>query len=481
VGQGTPHSDRRAASIDFAADRQLARPLRGRTLTETQIASWAQDLPGPGDAVLAAARGRAIWWSQADAPWSQFSIVAPQELGEREVLRERLKAGRFVALVPLLHLLRAVCHEHDREQPPLRASFVIDDPNLHRPSYGYLDYARLIAHARDHGYHVGLAMVPLDGWLINRRAAAMVRENPAALSLLMHGNNHLADELGRARNDHDAEVTLAQALRRTAAFERRSGLPVGRVMVPPHEACSMSALKAMSRLGFDAACIGRRLPWKSGADQHAEPWWPLMKWHPADMIDGTLPILPRYLLDRPREDLVFRALLRQPLILYGHHWDFADGLEILADATSYINGLGDVRWNSAATIARHGAFTRSERQTLVVEMHARRATVSISDGTSAIRVTVADGWGEPPGRLVATGIGQSAMTRQDHGWISDALAAPSRSKLELELEAARTVDPQRIAIPRAAPWAVARRAIVELRDRARPLWPGAPASATDDA
>ena len=61
--------------------------------------------------------------------------------------------------------------------PPPRASFVIDDPNLHWPSYGYLDYRELVAHAPQHGYHVGLATVPLDGWLIDRRAAALVARN----------------------------------------------------------------------------------------------------------------------------------------------------------------------------------------------------------------------------------------------------------------------------------------------------------------
>jgi len=39
-------------------------------------------------------------------------------------------------------------------EPPLRACFVIDDPNLHWPSYGHLDYRRMAEHARRGGYHV---------------------------------------------------------------------------------------------------------------------------------------------------------------------------------------------------------------------------------------------------------------------------------------------------------------------------------------
>ena len=52
-----------------------------------------------------------------------------------------------MGLVPLLHLLHHVCRELDWCEQPLRASFVIDDPNLHRGSYGFLDYAGMIAHA----------------------------------------------------------------------------------------------------------------------------------------------------------------------------------------------------------------------------------------------------------------------------------------------------------------------------------------------
>lgn len=455
------------AQVEFADDADIARPLRGRRLTELLLSTAASARPCGRDRVLAVSGATALWWACAGAAWSQSSACTLDELRDGETLRERLSVGRFMALVPLIHFLRRVTAVLACEQQPLRASFVIDDPNLHWPSYGYLDYAEMVAHADEHGYHVGLAMVPLDGWLCNRRAASLIERNPAAVSLLMHGNDHLARELGALQNDRRAEAVLAQALRRTRAFERRSGLEVQRVMVPPHEACSAKALKAMARLGFDAACIGRPRPW--GEHDPPPPSRSLMRWGPADMVDGVLPVLPRYLIDRPREELVLRALLGQPLILFGHHWDFADGLELLAEAAGFIDGLGDVRWDSVAQIARRGYHRRRDGESLHVQTHARRVTVEVPEGVQAVHVVAAEGWGTGPAQLLARQGGCANVLQPDRDGVFAALEVVPGSCLELELLPLRVVDPAAVPPARAAAWPIGRRALVELRDRMRPL------------
>ena len=132
------------------------------------------------------------------------------------------------------------------------------------------------------------------------------------------------------------------------SLERRTGLAVNRVMAPPHGACSEPALRAMFRLGMEAACVSRPYPWRDGL----APPTPLAGWRPAEMVAGGLPVLPRYFLGLPRDDLAFRALLGQPLILYGHHGDFAGGLDLLEQATRDINDLGDVEWGPLGRIAR---------------------------------------------------------------------------------------------------------------------------------
>ena len=468
------------AVVTLADDVRLQRPLRGRAIPEDAAAAELPLAPPRPESVLAASGRRPVWWQASEAhDYLCISAYPLPQTTAGEALRDHLKPGRFMGLLPLLHFLDRVVSGQNWEPPPLRASFVIDDPNLHWPSYGYLDYPEMVAHADRHGYHVGLAMVPLDGWLANRRAASLVKRNPSVLSLLMHGNDHRSGELVRLAGDRAANAVIAQALRRTASFERRSGVPVQRVMVPPHEVCSKSALRAMFRLGLDGACIGRRYPWRgrltSFADASSLAKWrpadalPLAKWHPTDMVAGGLPIIPRYRIDQPWEDLVFRALLHQPLILFGHHGDFTQGLEVLAEAADYVNGLGEVQWGSVGWIARQSFLTKRSGEALVVQMHSRRVTVEIPEDVTVLEVgtpSLSDG---EPARHLAYGADRASMVRDNYGWTSGSLHVVPGTRLNLTLAPDRSLDPALVDARRVTPWPLVRRALAEGRDRIQPL------------
>jgi len=296
----------------------------------------------------------------------------PAELAEGEALRERLRPGRNKALLALARFLADLTAHLRPAPPPLHAAFVIDDPNLRRRRYGHIDYLELLSNARAHGYHVSIAMVPLDGRLAHRDSAAtrIFREGSEHLSLCVHGNDHDGPELGRPTRDEDARVLVAQALRRTAAFERRTGLTVDRVMVPPHERLSEPAARALRACGFDAVCTTRPYPWI--ADTLECHWLarppeagPLAAWHPVDRVASGLPVLLRAEFGHPREDLALRAFLGQPLILYGHHELLAGGPAALAEAAAQINQLGDVRWCSLGEIARALAPGRTAKDMAV--------------------------------------------------------------------------------------------------------------------
>jgi hypothetical protein len=466
--------------VSFAQDIRIRRPLRGRAIREDAAAAKLPLLPSRPELVFAAIGRKPVWWQASEAQEDLCVSAYPlPQLTEGDALRDYLRPGCFMGLLPLLHFLDHVVSGQNWEPPPLRASFVIDDPNLHWPSYGYLDYPEMVAHADRHGYHAGLAMVPLDGWLANHRAASLLKRNPSALSLLMHGNDHRSGELGHLADDRAAEAVVAQALRRTIAFERRSGVPVQRVMVPPHEVCSKSALRAMFRLGLDGACIGRRYPWRGRLTSFADAsslakWrpadaWPLAKWHPTDMVAGGLPIIPRYRIDQPWEDLVFRALLHQPLILFGHHGDFAQGLEVLAEAADYVNGLGEVQWGSVGWIARQSFLTKRSGEALVVQMHSRRVTVEIPEDVTVLEVgtpSLSDG---EPARHLAYGADRASMVRDGYGWTSGSLQVVPGTRLNLTLAPDRSLDPALVDARRVTPWPLVRRALAEGRDRIQPL------------
>ena len=91
---------------------------------------------------------------------------------------QHLRGPRLLDLLPLIHWLKSLPGQEGYEQGPLRACLIFDDPNLHRPTYGFISFRDLADHARANGYHAAMATVPLDAYLLNERAAAVFRENP---------------------------------------------------------------------------------------------------------------------------------------------------------------------------------------------------------------------------------------------------------------------------------------------------------------
>ncbi len=477
--------------VVLADEPGMARSLRGQAIAETATAEERLS-PGPGSTVLASVEDKPVWWrgdatvavretapaitpsgSGSSASYSAYPLASMQE---GEALRDHLRIGRFMGLLPLVSFLEEVLGADGWRLPGPRAAFVIDDPNLHRPSYGFLDYAELAAHADAHGYHVALATVPIDGWLADRRAAALLAGNPQALSLVMHGNDHLARELDRLDTDPRAERAMAQALRRIAGLERRAGVSVDRVMTPPHGACSETALQAMFRLGIEAVSAAPPYPWRVGLPTAT----PLAGWHPAELVAGGLAALPRYALGAPREELALRAMLGQPLILYGHHDDFAQGLDVLAQAATEIGRLGDVRWESLGNIARGSYETWRQGETLLVRMHARRIALDVPAGVRTLRVHVPEPTGGAAGHRLTYAGGELEVAFVDGVGISEPLAVAARpaapaaepaddaagpTRVELTLAADRPLDPTNVPAPGFTPWPWIRRALVEGRDR----------------
>jgi hypothetical protein len=238
-------------------------------------------------------------------------------------------------------------------------------------------------------------------------------------------------------------------------------------MVPPHEACSARALKAMSRLGFDAACVGRARPWCPQPDGSPEDPGLLARWHPSDMVDGTMPVLPRYLIGRPWQELALRALLGQPLIVFAHQWDFADGLDALAETAGRINSFALTNWASLAHTAEGCSSASHERGALVVSMHGRRASVEVPRDVGRLEVLVPQGVGERP-LAVRDGSGRAHPFECEAGWSRATFQARAGRHL-LEILPARSLDPQSVPGRRPDVWPLGRRALVQARERSLPL------------
>lgn len=439
--------------------------LRGRYLDDCRSAHVLPVAMSAGDQVLASYDGAPLWVAREEGSMRMDrAAVSPLAAPDGQPLRDQLRQGQFLSLLPLIHFLRFVTRDQEWSYPPLRASFVLDDPNLRWPSYGFLNYPALLQEARRHGYHVAIGMVPLDVGFVRRDLTDLFRGAPDCVSLLIHGNNHSRNELEKLRSDRLALAVLAQAVRRIAALERRSGIPISRVMAAPHERCSEEAMRAMFRLGFEGICIDWRYPWRFRPDREAM----LAGFDQAELLAGGLPLLGRDYLANPKEDLVFRAYLNQPLLLYGHHQDLTDGLDILRSAADEVNRLGSVEWSSLSSIARSNFHTRREGDSLAVRMLSRRIAVDVPKDVESLRIetpVVHDG---AAGALATVNGHPLPLISTDDGWRSELLAAEG-GRVEIVINAKQQIDPASVPPPPRRVWPIFRRAFGESRDRLQPI------------
>jgi hypothetical protein len=426
-------------------DDPLVPPLlRGAAIGDREAAA---PLAGAVDDRTLASRDGAVLWSAGR------SALAPSELRAGERLRDRLREGRFLALLPLLELLRAAAGPRAWTLPRPRAAMIIDDPNLRRPSYGFLSYPELVPHARAHGYHLGVALIPLDARRAHPAARRLFAEAPDALSLVVHGNDHVRGELARPRSAPEAEALLVQALARVGAFERRTGLPVSRVMVPPHEVWGGPLARAIPRTDIEALCADPAEGWMDDLACGGA----LAGWAPTVMAEGGLPVLLRSPLDTPAGDLRLRAYLGQPLLLYLHHADLREGLAPLAQAAARVREVDGAVWGPLGSVSQGASAVRVVDGVLEVRMGARRAVVDVPEGVGAIRALL------PP---EAPADQETVRTAETGAAPGEAFEWAGAGPVELRLERAGALA--RSAPERPAPWPVLRRALTEARDRAMP-------------
>ncbi|HXD70166.1 MAG TPA: hypothetical protein VN615_09915 [Gaiellales bacterium] len=441
----------------------LHRVLRGQCLTERGGRAPAALTVAAGAEVLAVASGRPAWVREADG--TETVSGAPVELGPGEFLRDHLKAGRFWALLPLFELLRRVCADRSRPPAPIRACFILDDPNVRFSSYGYVSYPALARDAREHGYHVAIATIPLDLLLPGRRAAAVFRDHPGQLSLVVHGNDHVRRELGRSRGPEGADRLARAALARVGRFERRAGVRVERVMCPPHGACSADMLAALFRHGFRGLAASRPFPWEGFAG-HGD--WRLGGWLPAQLAGGGLPVISRYPLAWSLDDVVFRALLGQPVVLYGHQSDLRTGLEPLRAAAARVATLGEVKWTSLAAIARANAVVRQGDGEATVTVYSRDVRLPRPAGRR-VRVEIPRRFGDSGPVQVTVDDDVRRVDPAANGGVVAAFPQNGRGDLRIRIDPPGSPAPATLADWRPRAWPLARRAMTEARDRALPL------------
>jgi hypothetical protein len=411
-----------------------------------------------------------VWTCKTSSPNPHYrAAFGPSELQVGELLVDHVKPGRFLRLLPLVHFLHSVTAPKDFSPIPPMAALVIDDPNLHWPTYGHVHFEEFSRHAQKHNYHVAIGTIPLDTWTAHPSVVEIFKQNPKRLSLLIHGNDHIKLEMSREITEDETLRMLAQSLRRIDTFEARFGLCVARVMEAPFAASNIASVRAMQKLGYDATLMGA----EQVLQQSRHDGWPAsFGLNTVDLLASGFPGIARLrILGDWKTALLLNACLHQPFVVTTHHQDAAGGLHLYEEAASYINNLGPVRWCDLGTMASALFQTRVSRDTMEARVFARKTSLSVS--SAEIRELIVRpmwqggskgiiAWGDDTKSLVAEEINDDTVRIQIKGC----------QKISLVCAATGIIDHEEVPPPRLRPWAYFRRALTATRDRVRPFLVG---------
>ncbi len=412
----------------------------------------------PGERVLAAVPEGPIWVVTTERGARLFRSALPlQDLDGNSSFADVFGGDRFIENLPLLHFLRVAAPQGTWAQPPLRAAFMFDDPNLHWPSYGFIDFAETARRAEREGYHVAFATIPLDAWFAHDATAQVFHRHPV-LSLLIHGINHGKRELALERDRRQTAALLSQALRRIELLERKTSLRVARVMVPPHGACSEQTLQALPVCGFESACIS------SGSLKAHNPgcaWTHALGFLPTEWVAGC-PVLPRWSFGGNVDtNILVAAYLGRPMIFRGHHQDLRDGLELLDVIAARINGLGSVQWAPLGELSRMSYQSRSDADRCLVRLLGRHTRFPVPD--SARELAIDDGGQTSPDAQYEIVLGGKTFWRSP----GEPLMLPDAEDrwVDIHLPALAGPSDAGARLPRTSASVVLRRLLTESRDR----------------
>jgi hypothetical protein len=444
------------SEIAFESSLIVHAAFRNKSLRDAGLETYCQ-IPESAEC-LARVDGRPVWSvsQRGNQQTHTVGIDLPPFLSG-EQFTKYFRSSRWFSMLPLLHFLRHLLGPEGWLVPEPRAAFIIDDPNLHGRRYGYIDFAGLVKHAEAHKYHATIATVPLDAWYFDSNVAGLFRTHKKQISLMMHGVNHIADELARGYTDEESLALLAAGLRRIAAFESRSGLTVGRVMAAPHGAFADSIANPMLRLGFEAACVS------IGSLVH---WNPDKSW-PVDL--GLPPVQPLGSLGLPvfhrtgtnETDVRLSAFLGHPVVIATHHQDCVANFARFEELANVVNQIVDVRWTSIENISRTNYVSRVDGEMLCVTPYSRRLEIQIPQGIVVCQLQTS-----PFCREMTIDLRQQRSNSV--GEKAGAQYYVSNSMLHLHLPAGDPIDYRGVSAMRLGPWPVLRRILAEARDRAKP-------------
>jgi hypothetical protein len=446
--------------VQFADEDEVAFPFRNRRVRTLVPQGHPPLAMEPFDKVLASTASGVLWSVRTTDGVPHYRSALPLlAIGEKQALSDVMGGKRFIENLPLMHFLFELS-TRKWHAPPLRATFIFDDPNLHWPTYGYVRYQDIAERAIRENFHVAFAAIPLDAWFTHQLTASIFRRHHHTLSLLIHGNNHGRHELAQAASASSTDALLCQAVRRIQHLESKAGLEVCRVMVPPHGACSGQTLAALPGAGFEAACISPGSLQAHSVDAAATP---SLGFFPAENVDGCH-VMPRSAFQDSAENaMLVAAYLGRPMILRGHHQDLKRGLDLLDGYARFINGLGKVEWLKLSSLARRSYRFSNDADVCTLEPRSQRVDFTVPPTAAHLRIAAGTDLAGDVTYTVA--IDGRPVELADGERTSLAGTGAPRVVSVITKPRQRCSDEKSARIPRTAASLIVRRFLTEGRDR----------------
>lgn len=458
-----------SATVEFASNPELEDCLRGLVLTDLEKCPVTALPATAGETVMASKGGQPFWLHQsAQVQAGSVDLVGLglPVLSANDYLAVFFYREKFLRLLPLIHWLKRITNRGGFEAAPRRACLVFDDPSLPKPTYGCLNFSVLAAHAREWNYHAVVATVPLSSRRVSRENAQLFREHARHISLIIHGNDHVQKELARDYPEPERLAILAQAWQRIADMERKHGIRIGRIMEAPYGVIAAGMVEPLVRLGYEATLItpGQFLP------MNQQSRFPVtIGLAPAECLGAGLCILPRIKLTPYwKTDAVLALLLGQPIIIVGHHYDAAGGLELMREIATTLNDWGGMQWLSMPEIVRTQFQSRLQDGVLTARMGSRRILLEVPSGVREIvveRPWLSENSAEP---LWVRPVDSAATERQWTGG-AEVRGIPGMSgRIEIQSAVPLALNPALVPARPVKFWPLVRRTLMETRDRLYP-------------
>ena len=268
-------------------------------------------------------------------------------------------SDRFIELAPLLMFLRYSLKDYAWHSIRDYANFTIDDSWLIEP-YGFLSYSGLLTEMDKADFHTTIAFIP---WNFNRskpQVVSLFQKAPERFSISIHGNDHdhrefyLYKKLPNGVWPEEAlnkqEEKIKQAIARMEQFSKKESIPYDRVMIFPHTIAPEMTLDLLKKYDYWATVNTNNIP--LGEDTHQDIEFFMRA---VTLQFSNFPSVRRFpAYSLLSFDIARELFLDNPLLLYGHHDYFKNGIKEFNKIATMIKQIQPkVKWHSLESVAKH--------------------------------------------------------------------------------------------------------------------------------